>query len=443
MSDGLPPFALADPSGTIQRYVEPVPNIDLEPYVGSVVTVRHDTGQTLLASQLELPPLPANPIASRGIPGSGGEIGGVDSQLRELVAGIHQAEFVDNDDSTVELLPEGAEEVQNGQSKSSSSNGKSQPGAPLMLPEDAAQDVANEPIGGLPMWTEEPPPGAESVFDGGFPQDMPGEETYNDCPECYPECDESCPTCGETRSPDRSRASHWLGRHGKRSQSCRIFADVEFNLMRLHAAELAAGKLSEKYELAPRFVLGFEGGDISDGRVRYWTYGRETPIFEGGGVRVDFDVLDIEATQRFQIRRSDIIVGAGFRMAAIEITDDDNDAIGTDLLGMTVAADARTYLCSFQDGDFSFVYGARLSILGGDWGGDATNDFVDVPIRDDNVVADELRAGVEYSCCYRRFDLRAQVAFEMQNWHSDVLSQDGGTDSIGFIGPGIHLGAQF
>jgi hypothetical protein len=31
----------------------------------------------------------------------------------------------------------------------------------------------------------------------------------------------------------------------------------------------------------------------------------------------------------------------------------------------------------------------------------------------------------------------------MQNWHSDVLSQDGGTDSIGFIGPGIHLGAQF
>jgi hypothetical protein len=52
---GRPPYALADQSGTIQRYVEPVPGIDLEPYVGYAVIVRHDTGQTLLATQLELP----------------------------------------------------------------------------------------------------------------------------------------------------------------------------------------------------------------------------------------------------------------------------------------------------------------------------------------------------------------------------------------------------
>ena len=50
-----PKYALADQSGNIQRYVEPVPGIDLEPYVGYAVKVRHDTGRTLLASQLVLP----------------------------------------------------------------------------------------------------------------------------------------------------------------------------------------------------------------------------------------------------------------------------------------------------------------------------------------------------------------------------------------------------
>jgi len=50
-----PQYALSDQAGNIQRYVEPVPGIDLEPYVGFAVKVRHDTGRTLLASQLELP----------------------------------------------------------------------------------------------------------------------------------------------------------------------------------------------------------------------------------------------------------------------------------------------------------------------------------------------------------------------------------------------------
>lgn len=50
-----PPYALADQTGKIQRFVEPVPGIDLEPYVGYAVIVKHDTGRTLLASQLELP----------------------------------------------------------------------------------------------------------------------------------------------------------------------------------------------------------------------------------------------------------------------------------------------------------------------------------------------------------------------------------------------------
>ena len=59
---GLPKYALTDQSGTIQRYIEPVDGIQLEPYIGQVVVVRHDTGRTLLASQLELPDNLAIPL---------------------------------------------------------------------------------------------------------------------------------------------------------------------------------------------------------------------------------------------------------------------------------------------------------------------------------------------------------------------------------------------
>ena len=52
------PFALTDQSGVIRRYVEPVPGVDLSSFVDNVVVVRHDTGRTLLASQLELPSQP-------------------------------------------------------------------------------------------------------------------------------------------------------------------------------------------------------------------------------------------------------------------------------------------------------------------------------------------------------------------------------------------------
>jgi hypothetical protein len=46
-ADGSPPFALTDQDGTIQRFVEPVPGIDLDMYLERVVIVRHDTGRTL------------------------------------------------------------------------------------------------------------------------------------------------------------------------------------------------------------------------------------------------------------------------------------------------------------------------------------------------------------------------------------------------------------
>jgi hypothetical protein len=80
--------------------------------------------------------------------------------------------------------------------------------------------------------------------------------------------------------------------------------------------------------------------------------------------------------------------------------------------------------------------------MGGDWGGDA-NDFVPAPLQDDNIIADEIYAGIEFVTGYRECDLRVRLAFELQNWHSDVLAQNAGSDSIGFVGPGIHVGAAF
>ena len=53
-SDGSPEYALVDRYGGVLRYVEPVDQIDLERYVGETVKVRHDTGDILLASQLDL-----------------------------------------------------------------------------------------------------------------------------------------------------------------------------------------------------------------------------------------------------------------------------------------------------------------------------------------------------------------------------------------------------
>ncbi|HYO25370.1 MAG TPA: BBP7 family outer membrane beta-barrel protein [Lacipirellulaceae bacterium] len=57
--DGNAPYVLIDRYGGIQRYVEPVKQIDLSRHVGQTVAVRRDTGGTLLATQLELPRTPA------------------------------------------------------------------------------------------------------------------------------------------------------------------------------------------------------------------------------------------------------------------------------------------------------------------------------------------------------------------------------------------------
>ena len=84
-----------------------MPGIDLTPHIGEVVVVRHDTGPTLLASQLELPNQPLYPmVGERGA----GRFNDGPSYTRPRRSpyggGIEQAAYVDNDDASVQLLPE-------------------------------------------------------------------------------------------------------------------------------------------------------------------------------------------------------------------------------------------------------------------------------------------------------------------------------------------------
>jgi hypothetical protein len=428
---GLPPFALTDRGGVVQRFVEPVPGINLEPYVDQVVTVRHDTGRTLLASQLDLPPRPLVPLL--GEPGGNPQISTRLSMLRAPKPSIVRAvQFVDDDDGTVQLLPEGGE---------STSESHQDTAVPDQPPTPGKTTSIGEELPG--------PLGRADATEAHRDFDLIGDPTF-----CDPEMVDAyagewggtgrCPECGgyhlsaECEPPFRGQLGY--GMRSRARPPARLFADVELNFLRTHLNGDAVGKLSEKYEFSPRLILGFRDTDVIDGRVRFWHYDQDTPVLNGGSaIRVQFDVLDLEGTQLFAGRRSEILVAGGLRLASIDLTDDDGDRAGADLLGITFAAEGRTWLGSFEGGRFALVYGGRLAVLGGDWGAELGSDFLSGLTQDDNVVVHELMAGIDYAVCHRDFDFHARLGFEMQNWHSDALAPD----SIGVIGPGFQFGAEF
>jgi hypothetical protein len=428
-----PPFALADQAGAIQRYVEPVPGIDLGAYIDQVVVVRHDTGHTLLASQLELPPRPLYPLL-------GDESGELESRPRasQAIGGwldneshVRPAQFADDDDATVQLLPDG-EDLPDGARKGAGSR---------LLKDDAAQDnLAPEA-----EYFGESGPSDMDVAPSGF--DFQYGDPHLSGP-FHPGLGEGqgCPKCGQLHfSTECGPAFNGPGAGfgPKQPQLCRYYANAEINFLRAHVLETPNDKLSEKYEPSPRVTVGFNETGKLDGRVRYWHYSQDTPILGGDRLEVEFDVLDLEATHLIAARPFEVLMGGGLRLAGIELTDAAGDATGADLLGMTFFAEGRNLLCSFHDGRIAWVFGGRLSILGGDWGGDVGNSFTGRPVQDDNVVVHELHAGIVYAVRYPEFDLHARLGFEMQNWHSDALSQNSGRDSIGFLGPGIQVGAGF
>ncbi len=425
-TDGAPPFALTDQTGTIQRYVEPVPEIDLTPYVGQVIAVRSDTGTTLLASQLDLPQQPLRPMVTGTDEGRYATLTRPMASMRrpdDSNHAVQQVQYVDNDDSSVQLLPDDV--------SISDPNGTA-PGG--IVPMEGAAPGGDfpafaEPMGQPVMTGSMPAPPYQSM-----PYNQPGMMAYPN-PEIGP-YQSSGPYSNGTSNdgfvgdipPDRAHLS----------------ADIKLSLLRPQVSEYATGKLSEKYELSPTIILGLRGAGNFDGRVRFWHYDRDAAVIgTDDDVHFRFNVLDIEAVHRFGGRRSEINLAAGIRLAGINLTDVNDQKCGADFIGLTMAADGVTPLGAFPNGHFGLVYGGRLSLLGGDWGGDDNCLFINQQVRNDNVVVDELYAGVEIERRFRIADVHARAVFEMQNWKSDALDQVAFIDSIGFLGPGLQIGAEF
>ena len=415
-TEGAPPYALTDQTGTVQRYVEPVPGIDLASHVGQVVTVRNDTGPTLLASQLDLPRQQLLPMV--------GEPGAINlASYTAAAAGrpsnsseIRQAQYVDNDGDNVQLLPE---------------DGVVTAGPPI--------GPGNVP----PLQMLGSGPGY------GYPGEMCG-------PSCGPECDPMpcgpgmmqpfgpCPQCGGYHDGPCRMGACDPNMACSDSQP-HVYGDVDFKFVRSRFSEDTLGKLSETYELAPRYVLGVRNVGAVDARIRFWDYDRATNILGGGSVRLKLDVFDIEAVHRFEGRKSTIDLSAGIRLADLRLYDPADARSGIDAAGLTMAADGLTACRCMPAGYCAWAYGGRISLLGGRWTGDDTSVFIDHPVADDNIVVTELYAGAQVGRRCGNFNVHARAVYEIQNWRSDVLAQDAHDPigSIGFLGPALQIGAEF
>jgi hypothetical protein len=424
-SDGASPYALTDQNGTIQRYVEPVPGIDLQPYLGQVVVVRHDSGPTLLASQLELPNQPLYPMV--GERGAGQYAGGpafMPPRRGAMHRGVEQANFVDNDDSSVQLLPEELPDPNSGGNA-----------APLPM------------IGGPGCSGQMMPPGMCG----------PGCECqFGDPMQCGPGCMQQYP--GPMMSPYPTPYGGYpcncdAGQPVNCNQNCNsgsdgrahFSADVELLFLRPRITEGPVGNLSQTYELSPRFILEARNGGGLDVRARYWHYGRSTDALSDGDgqVRLEFDVLDLEAVHRIEGRRSELSLAAGLRLANLQLTDTIDERCGSHQIGLTMAADGLVQLCCLQNGYCGWVYGGRFSILGGDWDGDDNSVFINREVADDNLLVSELYVGAECARKCGNCNVGGRVVFELQDWNSDALASFAGIQSIGFLGPALQVGVEF
>jgi hypothetical protein len=192
-SGGLPPYALTDQTGKIQRYVEPVPGIDLESYVGYVVVVNHDTGRTLLASQLELPGGGAPSLAPDRGPGrslaTDASRQAAPSNAWQSSAAIQPVQYQQPMPGQQYVMPQG------------------------VVPMDPSGQMMMGPpqAGGQPMMDQGVPPiylDNPMMCDGGACQTQPGMDNVwmvpgtcpqQPCPECQPmqyqpvPCQQSCP----------------------------------------------------------------------------------------------------------------------------------------------------------------------------------------------------------------------------------------------------------
>lgn len=413
-TDGTPPYALTDRTGTIQRYVEPVPGIDLAQYVGQVVVVRNDTGPTLLASQLQLPSQPLYPMLNERGPARPNNRAYAAPRRSPGGDFVEQAQYVDDDDSSVQLLPDGGPP----QGNAVPIDMMGGPGYSAGYPNGMMMPPMGGPGGDQQFYDPmQGGPGAMQPFPGPMAGPYQPYAPYQDGAVCAP---------------------------AEQSDLVKTSADVEFLFLRPRITEDVAGKLSESYEFSPRFIFEVRNFANLDVRARYWHYGRDTKsITNNADIRLELDVLDIEAVHRFEVKRSELAVSAGIRLANFRLEDLTDQKSATNQIGLTMAADGLTPLNSFSGGYCGWVYGGRFSLLGGNWGGDDGSAFVNHRVSDDNMLVTELYAGMEVARRCGIANVRARALFEVQSWKSDVLATNAGIESVGFLGPGLQIGADF
>jgi hypothetical protein len=217
-SSGLPAYALTDQAGTIQRYIEPVPGIDLEPYVGYAVTVKRDTGRTLLATQLGLPGHDSDDDVDDLHGASQHAATGTPSNIQALFAnlvdtpasGVQQAQYVQAPMPTAQsVVVQGAQPVVVPQA---SPQVMLPPGAVpqgTLPPGVVPYDPSNPTMVGTP-WNTYPQSVAPVYVDGANPCDM-------SCPPCAVQqvpcqvpCEVPCvPLVQVPQPPPPIRCSAW------------------------------------------------------------------------------------------------------------------------------------------------------------------------------------------------------------------------------------------
>ena len=175
---GKPPFALVDQFGQVQRYVEPTPGVNLAHHVGSRVVVRHDTGRTLLASQLEftggVQPIASHSAATPPAPFAPPR----DSvALRAKAEQLHQTQYEGDPDKEPIVLEDVIPEMVEAPEATQNANG------------EETSVLQEQPVGDSPAVTVEP---SETTY--YVPGPSRRKRSWMPLPPLY---DSNCPECGK------------------------------------------------------------------------------------------------------------------------------------------------------------------------------------------------------------------------------------------------------
>ncbi len=378
-----PPFALLDQYGQVQRYVEPSPGINLAHYLGKRVRVLHDTGDTLLASQLELDF--EAPLVMQ-----------TDAEIEELPAGDNSLEPIPTESP---VRRPGAGEVE-----------------PIMLDELP-----------YPTTTAMPPFGQR-------PDDQllrqPASAMPVPCAGCgRRRCTGCRPT--EVTNPKLHADAEFLFTKYYRADGVRTGY--------LNAATGAPEDIDFDHECAPRLTLAYGGSGELGARIRYWQFDETASAVNAGSasqMSVDTYIFDLELFERRRLAPQwTVEFSGGLRYAEFsELLVDNSLPIGTNNIlngvdgwGGIVGAEltrslssrgnlyGRTRIAIIQD-DHSLSYGVPTNTV-------PPFQQQQVTLIDSTHTMLELGIGYEFRTQTRRGSiLFARAGYEWQHWSNFTTS---------------------